>query len=109
MSSPLVIIGTGEGRCVLETCRAAGRPVAGFLNTARHAGEAVLDCQVLGGDALLDDRDFVRANEFLVGVGDGSARARYVCDIKKAAGRLAVPVVHRAASSRPIRNSPTAR
>ena len=32
MSRPVVIVGTGEGRCVLEACRAIARPVAGFLD-----------------------------------------------------------------------------
>ncbi len=94
MSRPVVIIGTGEGRCVLEAARAVGRPVAGFIDTVRLAGELVMDCPVLGGNAMLEDRDFVAAHDFLIGVGDGAARAGYGRDIKKLGGRLAAPVIH---------------
>ena len=94
MSRPVVIIGTGEGRCVLEACRAIARPVAGFLDTEVPVGEIVCGVSVLGNDATLDDAAFLAAHDFLVSVGDGAARAAYVERIRAGGGRLAAPVVH---------------
>ena len=89
MTRPIVIIGTGEGRCVLETCRDLGEAVGGFLDTRRPAGEVVNDCPVLGGDALLDDPAFLAAHRFIVSVGDCAIRRRYAARIKAGGGRLA--------------------
>ena len=94
MSRPVVIVGTGEGRCVLEACRAIARPVAGFLDTRVAAGERVCGAPVLGDDATLDDLEFLDAHDFLVSVGEAAARAAYVARIRAGGGRLAAPVVH---------------
>ena len=89
MILPIFIIGTGEGRCVLETCRDLGEAVGGFLDTRRPAGEVGNDCPVLGGDALLDDPSFLAAHRFIVSVGDCARRRQYAARIKSGGGRLA--------------------
>ncbi|SMF13416.1 sugar O-acyltransferase, sialic acid O-acetyltransferase NeuD family [Tistlia consotensis] len=89
---PIVIIGTGEGRCVLETCRDLGLAVAGFLDTRRPAGEIVNDCPVLGGEALLDDPAFVAAHRFAPSVGEGGRRLAYAARVERLGGGLATLV-----------------
>lgn len=91
-SRPIVILGTGEGRCVLETCRDLGLAVAGFLDTRRPAGEIVNDCPVLGGEALLDDAGFVAAHRFAPAVGDGGRRLAYADRVERLGGGLATLV-----------------
>ena len=93
MSARLVIIGTGEGRCVLEAARAAGFAVAGFLDTARAKGERVNDCPVLGGDERLDDPSFLVAHSFVASLGEGAVRRRYAGRIRAGGGHLAT-VIH---------------
>ncbi len=89
MTAPIIIIGTGEGRCILETCRDLGEVVGGFLDTRRPVGEVVNDCPVLGADGLLDDASFLAAHRFIVSVGDCTVRRQYAARIKAAGGRLA--------------------
>lgn len=89
---PIVIIGTGEGRCVLETCRDLGLAVAGFLDTKRPAGERVNDSPVLGGDGLLDDPAFVAAHRFAPSVGAGAKRLAYAARVEAGGGGLATLV-----------------
>jgi hypothetical protein len=72
----IAIIGTGEGRCVLETCRDLGEDVGGFLDTRRPAGDMANDCPVLGGDSLLDDPAFLAAHRFIVSAGNYAIRRR---------------------------------
>ncbi len=89
---PVVIIGTGEGRCVLETCRDLGLEVAGFIDTKRPAGEVVNGCPVLGGEALLEDAGFVAAHRFAPSVGDGGKRLAYAARVERLGGGLATLV-----------------
>ena len=93
MTHSVVIVGTGEGRCVLETCRAAGVPVHGFIDTFRAKGEVVNDCPVLGGDELLKDAAFLGAFRFIVSVGDCAKRRLYAELITSGGGGLQT-VVH---------------
>ncbi|MEM7675900.1 MAG: hypothetical protein AAF449_07845, partial [Myxococcota bacterium] len=79
MSRPrLVIIGAGgHGGCVADIAQLGGWHVAGYLDTQRNPGECVGGHPILGGDRLLDDRDFVNQHAFALGIGDPEVRSAY--------------------------------
>ena len=93
MTRRVVIVGTEEGRCVLDVCRATGREVAGFIDMVGLAGDRVNDCPVLGGEDRLADGTFLRAFDFIVTAGDSARRLDCAARIEAAGGAFAT-VVH---------------
>ena len=90
MPKPLVILGTGgHGRVVAETAEAAGTPPCGFLDQTRAVGQRVNGLPVIGGEALLADREFLAGHRFIVAIGNQSARRRLSTQIAAAGGELA--------------------
>ncbi|WLS45140.1 NeuD/PglB/VioB family sugar acetyltransferase [Micromonospora profundi] len=74
-SSPLVVLGTsGHAREIAWIGEAAGHPLLGCLGPHRPADAARLPAPWLGEDDWLDTAD--PSVRFLIGLGDGSARAR---------------------------------
>ena len=90
----IVIVGAGrQGRNILEICRVSDRAVAGFLDDTKAPNALINDVPVIGGLELLDDREFIGAQRWIVGIGDNSARARLSGKIRDNGGEL-VTVVH---------------
>lgn len=89
MIKPLVIVGTAEGRCVLDAARAADLNVAGFLDLVAPRSAPINDCPVFGGLDLLKDERLLRAHSFIVTLGDCAERRRLGEMIRAGGGGLA--------------------
>lgn len=93
-SVPIVILGAGgHARVVLDTCRAAGLGVSGLVDPVQPDGTMLDGARVLGTDALLADREFLRAHHFVPGVGSQAIKRR-LCEMVLAAGGALGTVVH---------------
>lgn len=92
-TKPLVIVGTAEGRCVLDAARAADLRVAGFIDLVASDSAPINDCPVLGGLDRLEDRRFVRAHSFVVTIGDCAERRRLGELIRAGGGSLGT-IIH---------------
>ncbi|MGB1539791.1 MAG: acetyltransferase [Rickettsiales bacterium] len=89
----VVILGAGgHGRVVLDTCRAAGIPVAGFLDGRHETGSLIHGAQVLGSDDELESGGFLHAHRFIVALGDQEARKKLSSTIRERGGRLATAI-----------------
>lgn len=90
MSLPVVILGNGgHARVVADICRVSGRTVRGFIDR----GGAPPGEHVLGGDDLLDDRAFVDAHEFVIGIAHQRIRRR-LAELVLAKGGTLTSVIH---------------
>ncbi len=93
-SAPIVILGAGgHARVVLDACRSAGLFVAGLLDPVEPTGTTIDGSPVLGTDALLADREFLRAHHFVPGVGSQAAKRR-LCETILGAGGALGTVIH---------------
>jgi sugar O-acyltransferase (sialic acid O-acetyltransferase NeuD family) len=93
MSLPIAILGAGgHGRVVASICRAAGREVQCFVDSALR-GRSVAGIDVVGGDEMLDDPAFVRSHAFVVAIGDQCIRRRVAKRVAEKGGRLTT-VIH---------------
>lgn len=73
---------------MLDVAVAAGFDVEGFIDKTRRTGEVVRGRPVLGGDELLEDRQFLTEHVLGVGIGDPHVRRRYATAIRAAGGTL---------------------
>jgi UDP-perosamine 4-acetyltransferase len=90
---PIVIVGNGgHARVVADICRLAGRRVEGLLDSQGSVSH-VAGTQVLGGDALLDDRSFVDRYDFVIGIAYQNVRRR-LGELLTAKGAVMATVVH---------------
>lgn len=80
----IVILGSsGHARVVADACNSIARPIAGFLGPDAGSRGVIEGVVHLGGDACLEDGDFVQRHDFVVGIGAQQRRAelsRMLCD-----------------------------
>lgn len=90
----IVIVGAGrQGRNILEICRVSDRAVAGFLDDTKALNSSVNEVPVIGGLELSEDRKFVGAHGWIVGIGDNTTRSHLSEKIRDNGGEL-VTVIH---------------
>jgi sugar O-acyltransferase (sialic acid O-acetyltransferase NeuD family) len=94
MSRKLAIVGAGDhGRVVLDTARAQGWDVAGFIDKDKLSGTEINGASVLGHDALLSQADFLAEHAFIVAISHQRIRRALSAQIREAGGELA-SVIH---------------
>lgn len=87
MANEIVILGAGgHGKVVLDICLISNRPVRGFIDGGRVAGEIIHGAPVLGGDELLQDTAFVEQASFIVGVGDPQLHCKITAQVTQCGG-----------------------
>lgn len=83
---PVVILGGGgHATVVADACRTVGLDVFGCLAREHRAGASL---PVLGDDEMLKDAAFVRAHDFVPGVGSFAVRRRLVQAVRQCGGTL---------------------
>lgn len=77
MHLPLVLIGAGgHASVIVDACEKIGFLPEGYLAPNPSTHPIVARLQYLGNDNRLDDEDFRRGHDFIIGLGEMAMRAR---------------------------------
>lgn len=91
---PCIVIGSsGHAGVVLDAMQAGGIQSVGIIDPSQVPGSTILGIQVIGGDNLLEDADFVRSHTFAVGIGNQSVKRKIALSIFQRGGTLKT-VIH---------------
>ena len=83
-------------RIIIDSCAAAGRPIAGLVQVGEEDERLKTHLPLLGGEELLSDAAFLAAHEIFVGIGD--ARRRTLSEGVLVRGGTVATVIHPAAT-----------
>jgi sugar O-acyltransferase (sialic acid O-acetyltransferase NeuD family) len=90
MNRSIIILGAGgHAKVILDACLCAGISVKGFLVKDPTPHETIHSVPVLGEDICLNDANFVKSNEFIIGVGDLATRETLIRRVLSAGGIFA--------------------
>lgn len=93
MQKALVIVGAGDhAKVVLDTAKAQGWHVEGFVDNEKPVGRKVNRVPIIGNDRLLAAKDFIAEHVFVVAISHQATRRRLSMQIRRVGGGLATVV-----------------